>query len=333
MSKIERDHYGLRHTFDSATLLALTCKEEAQEVHEKKKQRVRETNQFRNLLIEKTPQLKDALDLNHFVLTCLDRITNIISGTIQTDQTDRRSGTSQLALVSFPETEGDGLFRLILEVNEVERRLVHVQEQNDTLFKILGRLNKCIISGAQGSNQTQSDANQPFVPCVGAAEEDLPRILYRLHNDSKESRHYKVLGICCPGWRKYSSADSAIAKDQVIRHLKPGDKSSPPFISATEHPGRIININKSADLKGSNTRVFVISFSKLRRLGAWCYRSTDLVKDLDITTRARDSPHGVQFATSSHWLIHRWVPEECIETTMKFDDFHSFCEANGITGR
>lgn len=156
-------------------------------------------------------------------------------------------------------------------------------------------------AGAQGLNQTtQSDANQPFVPCVGAAEEDLPRYLYRLHNDSKESRHHEVLGIYCPGWRQYSSADSAITKDQVIRHLTRDDKSSPPFISATEHPGRIINFSKSADLKGSNTRVFVISFGKLRRLGAWCYRSTDLVKDLDITTWAPNSPHDVQFAISSH---------------------------------
>lgn len=200
MSKIERDHYGLRHTFDSATLLALTCKKEAQEVHEKKKQRVTETNRFRNMLIEKTSQLKDASNLNHFVLTCLDRIINIISDTIQKDQTDRRSETSQLALVSFSETEGDDLFRLIMEVNEVERRLIHVQEQNDTLFKILRRLNKCIVSDAQGLNQTtQSDANQPFVPCVDAVEKDLPRILYRLHNDFKESRHHEVLGICCSG--------------------------------------------------------------------------------------------------------------------------------------
>lgn len=119
MSKIERDHYELWHTFDSATLLALTCKEKAQEVHEKKKQRVRETNRFRSLLIEKTSQLKDALNFNYFVLICLDRITNIISGIIQRDQTDRRSETSQLALVSFSKTEKNDR-----EVNDVLLKLV-----------------------------------------------------------------------------------------------------------------------------------------------------------------------------------------------------------------
>lgn len=57
--------------------------------------------------------------------------------------------------------------------------------------------------------------------CEDAAGVDLPRILCRLLNDSKESRYNEELGICCPGWRKDSSADSQRDKEQVINHRLP----------------------------------------------------------------------------------------------------------------
>lgn len=58
-----------------------------------------------------------------------------------------------------------------------------------------------------------------------------------------------------------------------------------------------------------------------------------MVEYQNIAKKRKNGPNGVQFVTDSHWLIHRWVPRECIETELWFDDFRSFCERAGIVER
>jgi len=333
MSTIKRDHYGLRLSFGSRTV-ACRMEGQTQEVYNKNKQRVEERNRLRTRLKEKTLQLRDALDRNNFISICLDRISHVISNTTQLDQIDQSFTTSQPTLVSLPEIEIDELFRLSLEMNEVERRLLQVQKQNRILFETLRRLNTYIITDAGGTAVPipHSCQSQSFLPSNNTAKDSIS-ILYRLHHDFKASHYDGELGLCCPGWRKQSAEDFAISKENFIKHLARKDDSSPPFISVTDSPGRVINFSKSDDNRGRHLKVLVINFRKLRTLGSRCDRTIDLARKLDVLRRARNSYEGVEFVTKSHWLIHRWVPKECIETAMGFDDFRRFCEKQGIIDR
>lgn len=328
MSESGRDHYGLRKSFGGRRVI-LRKPDETERAYDERKLRHEEPIQLRESLKEVTPLLTDALDRNHFALKCLDKITCHITQVRQSDQE-----TTKPPLLSFPEVEGDELVHLRLEVNEVERRLLHVQEQNDTLFKTLRRLIRFIVSDPPGISDLTANpgGNKQPVSCGDTVEKDLPQILYRLHIASKETLYDEELGILCPGWRKNSSADSPINKEQVVQHLR-GDISSPPFISVSDSPARVINQSKGVDLSRSRTRVLVISFSKLQKLGSWCRRSTDVVEDLGIAKYSRNCPDGVHYATDSHWLIHCWIPQECVETEMDFEDFRLFCEGMGIVSR
>ena len=133
----------------------------------------------------------------------------------------------------LPEIEGDELVRLNMEVNEVERRLLAIQEQNASLLNTLRRLTKFIVSNPHRLSDltVHPDENKRSVSCGDGVEKDWPQILYRFQTDSKESHYDEELGILCPGWRNYFSADSPIAKEQVVKHLARDDRSSPPFLS------------------------------------------------------------------------------------------------------
>lgn len=329
MSETGRDHYGLRLDFECWSI-SLNLSDQTPGACFERRRRYDESNQLHTRLGEVTPLLRDALDRNHFALKCLDRITGHITQAGQPDQK-----TSPPPLVSILEIEGDKVFRLKLEVDEIERKLLDVQEQNDSLFKTLRRLTKFLVSDPHDISNltTHPDGNKQSVSSGDVVKQDPPQIFYRLHNNSKQTSYDEELGILCPGWRKYSSADSPMNKDQVIKHLARDDKSFPPFISVSDSPARIINLSKYVDLKDSNPRVLVINASKLQKVGSWCRRSTHVVEDLGIAKYHWNCRDGVQYVTDSHWLIHRWVPQECIETEMEFEDFRSLCERIGIGNR
>ena len=99
-------------------------------MYDERSLRVEESNCFRFQPATKTPQLEEPLDRNHSTSGCLDIVSRHIPQLSPPDQE-----TSQPPLISFKEIEGDELFRWSLEVNEVERRLRHVQKQNIFLIK------------------------------------------------------------------------------------------------------------------------------------------------------------------------------------------------------
>lgn len=51
-------------------------------------------------------------------------------------------------------------------------------------------------------------------------------------------------------------------------------------------------------------------------------KSTELVNEYHLK--------GVQYATDSHWMIRRWLPEECIMGEMSISQFEAFCTARDI---
>ena len=295
MSEIRRDHYGLRLNL----------------------RRKSPPNEQRDRLRSVTQHLRDELDRNHFALECLDRITCQIT---QVGQFEKKKLPPSLAV--FPEKEGDEVLRFGLEISEIERRLLDIEDLNVSLFRTLRRLIKLVVSGPQVVSELTAhlDGYQRSTSCGDGGQQDLPQIFYRLHNSPKGSYFDPELGILCPGWRKHASAHSPIAKEHVIQHLR-AEQTSPPFISVHDSPARIINLSKCVDFsEWRKTRILVISFDKLQKIGSWCRRSTEIP----------GIPNGVPYVTDSHWLIHRWVPLECIVTELWLDHFVSFCEGIGI---
>lgn len=124
-----------------------------------------------------------------------------------------------------------------MEVNEVERRLLDIQGQNDSLLRTLKSINRYLVSREPVGNDTSRLTENQTLTSSGETVEEAP--LYRVHRNGchhspSQSPYNRYLGIRCPGWRRYSSADFEITAQYITQHLQTGDKSSPPFISVTD---------------------------------------------------------------------------------------------------
>ncbi|KAK6193397.1 hypothetical protein LQW54_012492 [Pestalotiopsis sp. IQ-011] len=48
--------------------------------------------------------------------------------------------------------------------------------------------------------------------------------------------------------------------------------------------------------------------------------SPTIVHDFGLERHSSKKPKGLHYVTESHILVHRWVPEECIESVMTAED-------------
>ncbi|KAK7978608.1 hypothetical protein PG988_006098 [Apiospora saccharicola] len=76
--------------------------------------------------------------------------------------------------------------------------------------------------------------------------------------------------------------------------------------------------------------IFIISPRRLAKMGISFQRSTDLVRQFGMNPYRRSHKDGVHYATESHWMVHRWVPDECIGGWMSTNQFQKFCTEQGI---
>jgi hypothetical protein len=228
------------------------------------------------------------------------------------------------------EEELDELALFKCETLIMEKRLVDITLQNEALLRSLHRVIQYLLQSRLGPNQAFTSIETP-----SGANNALFRYHKRpSHSIPSASLYDEILGIRCPGWRKNGSGDVKISEEHVKQQLRKGDRSSPPFISATESPGRLLNIIKN-DKNGTRytSTVFVLSPSKLSQLGVELYRSTDLVNDFGLPVHSSKHPDGIHYATPTHWLIHRWAPRECFECELSVDDFRNLCADQGIMER
>ncbi|KAK8134792.1 hypothetical protein PG984_006804 [Apiospora sp. TS-2023a] len=260
------------------------------------------------------------MDINHFLSVSLDRMSRRL-GAIKSPP----SPVPSLARLKHPEKGQNQLVNLKRERIEVERRFAEIDSQNDFLVLLLRRINPTIIelrnnTEAPGSNKGYDDLEEPF---------------YRYHRKPShkipsESLRLRQGGIVCPGWRKHGSGEAGITKTHVRQHFTDGDTSHPPFISASDDPARIYNImSLDRERTDSSATILVISPSRLRMLGIRFQRSADLVHQFGLDTYSKRHPNGVHYATDSHWMIHQWVPEECIMGEMTIHQFLAFRDTYG----
>jgi hypothetical protein len=323
MSGIPRDNYGLRclPLYRRRKWVLTKSSTETDDAYKERHIRCEEWNRAFDQLREKTEELRNALDLNCFIISCLDRMTQLLLG----DSIVAVASTDSMGPPYPLEEELDELALFKCETLMIERWLVHITLQNEALLQSLHRVIQYLLQSRLGPNQALSWMETP-----GGAN----NALFRYHSISSASPYDENLGIRCPGWRKNGSSDVKISEEHVKQHFRKGDRSSPPFISATESPGRLLNIIKN-DKKGtlSTSTVFVLSPSKLSQLGVELYRSTDLVNEFGLPIHSSKHLDGIHYATPTHWLIHRWAPREYFECELSVNDFRNLCADQGIVER
>lgn len=112
-----------------------------------------------------------------------------------------------------------------------------------------------------------------------------------------------------------------------MKHLIRKNTTVTPFTSVSDSPARIIRYSKSKANLGQTLRVLVINHRKMHALGITTCRTTSLARALNVPKSLPHSPKsGLEFITDSHYLVDRWIPKECIEANMEFEDFKEFCK-------
>jgi hypothetical protein len=154
---------------------------------------------------------------------------------------------------------------------------------------------------------------------------DDPYTLIRYWTTSSHAPYVDELGFLCSGWAscsplaQRSALDTEPAfqpehlRDHCQMHIKPTY-----WISFTDDVSWLLQ-----HYDGDSGLVSVVSIPKLDRLNIFWCRSDFLVEFY--TTCGRYSkernPSGIKFAYSKHYLVHGWVPTECIIVTYSQNQF------------
>lgn len=301
MATPARDHYGLRTT---------PARRKYNGVQEKKRIRTGSLNALR----ERSRLLRDAMDLYYFISASLESINHLL----KENQTVATTIPELLSL-QHPVQNQDQLISLELERKEVERRLVDVNIQNDSL---LNRLSSAVLELSNDRINSEQGSEKPF---------------YRFHRHPNHERPSHSLwkphlGVICPGWSENKPADPEITESHVRKHLSDYIDTSCPFISISDDPARIQEIMRMHKSRTTdNASILIISPINLQTMGIRYQRSTKHARELKLKP-IYDSCR-VKYATDSHWMVQRWIPENCIVGEMSISQFETFCVKKGIVSR
>lgn len=149
---IPRDCYGLGGT--NGGHIAIPCTEDSDEIVDKKKKRQQKLDRVR----KKTRQFKDAMALSSFLTVSLEQTSGLL--------VCEHSGPLPLpgpSAFSAPLEEQGELISFEREVIEIEKRLLHINLQNDLLNNVLRLINIATLGLInslpleQGQTQTTSE--------------------------------------------------------------------------------------------------------------------------------------------------------------------------------
>lgn len=314
-----RDQYNLRATIASRVVHKCMCANDSKECREELKAC---DKQWLSLMRE-TRELRKSLDLTHFLLGSLDRMSCLLEPTKSC-----QGPVITLSPLCYSKESQSRLKILEREQMEIERTLSYVTAQNDFLTYLLRRINSTILTASNTMLVAQDGPKDP-----------VERPFYRYHRPAWHRRpsasvQKPHLGILSPSWTKGPSADAEIKREHVVNHLTDSDISSPPFISISESPGRIYKLIMSDKQRTADSAIIlVISRIKLKTMGVHFQRSTDLVHEFGMETYCSKRPNGVRYATESHWMAYRWIPAECIVAEISVECFEAFCAARGVTAQ
>ena len=146
-------------------------------------------------------------------------------------------------------------------------------------------------------------------------------------SDNSFNSQQQVPGHRCSGWNSFGE----ITNEAILNHMN-GDEIPTPMISAYEGPGNFLASLKNERLIGgeAGTIVEVISLQMLQHIGVLLARSVDLCRNRGIPTTFAEKEVYAQNATSMHWVIMHWIPEEAILKRMPVDEFLALARDRGI---
>jgi hypothetical protein len=68
----------------------------------------------------------------------------------------------------------------------------------------------------------------------------------------------------------------------------------------------------------------------LDRLSILCRQSHTIVREAGGQTFSRCHPDGVKYAWHLHYLVHGWIPAQCIVTQFGYEEFLQLCTERNI---
>ncbi|TEY59454.1 hypothetical protein BOTCAL_0192g00180 [Botryotinia calthae] len=155
---------------------------------------------------------------------------------------------------------------------------------------------------------------------------DTDTLLYRVQTAASYSPYDRTTGIRCSGWID-GLYTSGIANErerdgeafQSHCHYTP-DPS--PYISVSTSVARLMRFIEYRVDKEAESRVFVISLNRLKKLGIKAQSTEEYLK--------RFVNSQVSYVTETHWLIEGWIPGQAIVSEMDCGDFFKIAEREGI---
>jgi len=71
--------------------------------------------------------------------------------------------------------------------------------------------------------------------------------------------------------------------------------------------------------------VAFVNKTKLDHMNILCETSRHLVDKIGAKRSNPREPHGVHYATNKHWMVHGWIPIQCIDRLISLEDFQHVC--------
>ncbi|KAM0162133.1 hypothetical protein ACHAQE_003861 [Botrytis cinerea] len=169
-------------------------------------------------------------------------------------------------------------------------------------------------------------------------------LLYRVQTATSHSPYDRTTGIRCSGWvdSLYTSgvADKRERDGRAFQSHCNYTSNPSPYMSVSTSVARLMKFIEFRVDKEAESRVFVISLNRLKKLGIKA-QSTEkylkrFVNSLGVQKYEKCRGRGdigeneVSFVTETHWLIEGWIPDQAIVSEMDCGDFWKIAEREGI---
>lgn len=262
--------------------------------------------------------------MNQYALCCLDLVSRQLSGHQSNVPAPARQEFQPASRSRPSMTISDETLEIIRETQAIERRQ-DMKYQNG-LWGSISRINWHLISIDTPNTPNSISLDRAAQVCGKCPISQGHGIFFRVFSDTTNSPYDMSTGIQCSGWRESSSRFPKVTKEQVLDHMNAVENPSP-FISMTDSPARLVNFGRC---RWDLTNVAVINATKMERLGIKHARTTQLADEFGFGSKSNARPDGAEYLYSAHWLAQFWIPAECIERVMRFEDFTKVCLGEGI---
>jgi hypothetical protein len=221
---------------------------------------------------------------------------------------------------------------------ETEELACHLEKQT-AILRLLYKLQAVLAIYQLG----------PAVPSVPVARRPAwpyfePQMLLRIFEAGVSYTPYSAeLGFHSSDSRIFTQArsvqalkDSGVLSDNSLRSHCEGYEKSSPWISLTDNTQWLLEkspLSKKPSTKSDQRRVAFINVERLNRMGVIFQRTDLLALQAKIPVYSGANRKGVKFTSVDHWLVYDWIPVQCIERIVSFQEYQRLYAAQGMKGQ